>query len=363
MIGWTLGRYFFMRYVKITSYFVLGVFVLSLLMDFTENAGRLANLPGYTPFGALAISMLRIPFIMQQLFPFIALFSAMATLISLNRRFELVITRSIGVSAWQFLLPACFGAFLFGLGTILIINPLAAWGAAQAKDIVASWRGTANSAPAQDVRTPWLTQRTDEGTTTIGAKMVLDRGLTLADATFVRFNDDQTIRDWLNARTAKLENGYWQLLNGTRYQSGQPPENFNEMRIATQLRPEFVEERLADPATIPFYELPFKIKVAKSFGYSANDFDMYLQSIIALPALLIAMTLIAATVSLKFVRFGQSGMMILSGILAGFVLYVVTVLVQAFGSAGYVPPVVAAWVPVLVAMFFGISFLLHKEDG
>jgi len=363
MIGWTLGRYFFIRYVKITFYFLLGMFSLSLLMDFTENAGRLAGLPGYTPLGALAISMLRIPSIMQELFPFVALFSAIATLISLNRRFELVVTRSIGVSAWQFLLPACLGAFLFGLSAIFIVNPLAAWGAAQSKCAIASWRDVANPAPAQGNRVPWLTQRTDEGITTIGAKMVLDRGRTLIDATFVRFDDDQTVREWLNTDTAKLENGYWLLDNGVRYRAGQHPENFNEIRIATQLRPEFVEERLADPATIPFYELPFKIQVAKSFGYSANEFDMYLQSIIALPALLIAMTLIAATVSLKFVRFGQSGMMILNGILAGFMLYVVTVLARAFGSAGYVPPVVAAWVPVLIAMFFGVSFLLHKEDG
>jgi len=56
-------------------------------------------------------------------------------------------------------------------------------------------------------------------------------------------------------------------------------------------------------------------------------------------------------------------MMILTGILSGFVLYVITTLVWAFGNAGTVPPFVAAWLPVVVAMFFGISFLLQKEDG
>ena len=55
--------------------------------------------------------------------------------------------------------------------------------------------------------------------------------------------------------------------------------------------------------------------------------------------------------------------MILGGILAGFMLYVVTVLVKAFGSAGIVSPVLAAWLPVVVAFLFGVSFLLHKEDG
>ena len=64
-----------------------------------------------------------------------------------------------------------------------------------------------------------------------------------------------------------------------------------------------------------------------------------------------------------FARLGQSAPMILGGVAAGFLLYVVSVLVKAFGSSGFVPPPVAAWFPVVVAAFFGVTFLLHKEDG
>jgi lipopolysaccharide export system permease protein len=31
--------------------------------------------------------------------------------------------------------------------------------------------------------------------------------------------------------------------------------------------------------------------------------------------------------------------------------------------AGFVPTAIAASVPVVVAMFFGVTFLLYKEDG
>lgn len=363
MIGWTLGRYFLLRYIKITLYFLIGIFILTLLIDFTENSGRLAGLPGYSPLGALIISALHMPFIMQQLFPFVALFSAMTTLISLNRRFELVIARSIGVSAWQFLMPACFGAFLFGIFGIFVVNPLAAWSTTQSEKMLTNWRGENLKADISNNRISWLTQRTDEGVTTFGSTSTMNHGLTLIDATFIQYNSDNTVMRWLNTAKATLVDGAWILSEGTIDKSGQAPELFKEIKIKTNLKPEFIEERLADPATIPFYDLMRKIKAARSFGYSANDFDMYLQSLIALPALLIAMTLIAATVSLKFVRFGQSGMMILGGIMSGFVLYVLSVLVQAFGKAGFVPPIIAAWVPVVIALFFGISFLLHKEDG
>lgn len=363
MIGWTLGRYFFWCYVKTTCYFLVGMFTLALLMDFTENAGRLAGLAQYSTSGAILLSALRIPAIMQQLFPFVALFSAMVTLMRLNRKFELVIARSIGVSAWQFLMPACLGAFLFGVLAVVAVNPIAAWGTNKAEIIAAQWHGK-QPLPTKNLnRISWLTQKTDEGTTTIGAKTVLNHGLTLVDATFVQFDADGKVDDWLDVNRAELMKGYWLLLNGTRYRAGSGPEPFTNVTIPSKLKPEFLEEQLADPDTIPFYELPQKIKVARSFGYAANEFDMKLQSLIALPVLLVAMTLIAATVSLKFVRFGQSKTVILGGVLAGFMLYVITVLVRAFGEAGYVSPVIAAWTPVVIALFFGISFLLHKEDG
>ncbi|MCF7646980.1 LPS export ABC transporter permease LptG [Bacillus subtilis] len=362
MIGWTLGRYFFMRYVKTTLYFLMGIFALSLLLDFTENASKLANLPDYSVWAALGLSAMRIPFIMQQIIPFVALFSAMATLISLNRRYELVVARSVGVSAWQFLLPACFGAFLFGLITIFIINPLAAYGFEKSLEISTQWQnGNVNQVTA--LSDPWLRQKYDGQDTIIGAKGVLAQGTHLTDVSFFVFNDDKTIKERFDARDAQLEDGYWNLTNVTHIVEGQEPKELLSTKIPTQLKPEFLEEKLSSPDTIPFVQLPRKIEVARSFGFSATAFDMQFQSLLALPALLMAMTLIAATVSLKFVRSGQSGALILGGILAGFVLYVVTVLAKAFGTAGFVPPFVAAWVPVLIATFFGISFLLHKEDG
>ena len=81
------------------------------------------------------------------------------------------------------------------------------------------------------------------------------------------------------------------------------------------------------------------------------------------PAFLIAMVIIAASVSLRFVRSGQAGRLILGGILSGFVLYAAARLVTSLGSNGIVPPFVAAWSPSLVAILFGMSILLYQEDG
>ena len=361
-MGWTLRRYFFTRYVTITWWFFIGIFSLIFLIDFTEFTSRSSGLPNFNIELALTISALRVPMILLQTVPFVALFAGMATLISLNRRYELVIARSAGVSAWQFLVPACAGALVFGLMTVGILNPLAAYGFSHSEVLEAEFRGQEGGGISA-FKAPWLRQKTADGDTIIGAKTILNQGLTLAQATFFSLNDNGDIVERRDASRAYLRDGYWELTKVRLFREGEAIQVLDTDRIATDLRPEFVQERLARPETIPFYDLPEKIEVARSFGLRANSFAMQFHSLMALPALLVAMTLIAATVSMRFARMGQSATMILGGVLAGFLLYVISVLVRAFGNAGFVPPVVAAWVPVVVAMFFGVTFLLYKEDG
>ncbi|MET0575616.1 MAG: LPS export ABC transporter permease LptG [Mesorhizobium sp.] len=361
MMGWTLGRYFFFRYVTITLWFFVGIFALVFIIDFTEFSSSTAGLPGFTVQLALAVSALRVPMVMQQVVPFVGLFAAMATLVSLNRRYELVIARAAGISAWQFLLPACIGALLFGLATISILNPIAAYGFSRAENMETALRsGQSNSVSAFGA--PWIRQKTDEGDAIIGARAILNQGLELSDAVFFQFDAEGDIARRLDAKRAFLRDGYWELVDVNELKDSTETK-LPSVRIKTNLRPEIVQERLARPETIPFFQLPAKIEIARSFGLRANAFAMQFHSLVALPPLLVAMTLIAATVSMRFARMGQSATMILGGVVAGFLLYVVSVLVKAFGTAGFVPPVVAAWFPVIVALFFGVTFLLHKEDG
>lgn len=362
MIGATLGRYFMVRYLAITFWFFVGIFALVFIINFTEISRRFGDLADYSLAWGLGYALMQTPMIMQQAVPFIGLVSGMVTLISLNRKYELVVARAAGISAWQFLTPICLGAFLFGLLAVFVLNPIAAAGFATGQIEEAAIRA-GGSTPESQGEAPWMKQRTDEGETFIGAASVLDDGRHLVGATFLTFDPDGAFRQRMDAGHAFLRDGFWELREVRRLNASGAPEALETARVPTNLSAEFVLERLASPETLSIYELPRKIAAARSFGLSADGFAMHFHALVALPALLVTMTLIAATVSMRFARMGQSATMIVGGVVAGFLLYVITVLVQAFGGAGYVPPAVAAWLPVIVAGFFGVTFLLYKEDG
>ena len=362
MLGATLFRYFLTRHLATIAWFFLGVTGLILLLDFIETSGLRANIPGFTLIDALLLTLMRVPYILQQTVPFIILMSGITTLVSLNRRQEMVVTRAAGISVWQFIMPFVTGALITGLLALFVLNPLAAAGQRQAQLVEATAKAT-KPLNRRNQPIPWLRQITADDDVIIGASRVEDNGASLFDAVFIHFGPQSQIVLRQDAATAKLKDGYWLLNKVSETRPGQIPVVLETAQVRTNLKPEFIQQRLARPETVDFLGLPAKIAAARSFGVSTFALETQYHSLLSMPFMLVAMTLISATVSLKFSRFNQSQSMIFGGVVSGFVLYVITVLVKAFGSSGVVPPFVAAWVPVVVAMFLGTTLLLHQEDG
>jgi lipopolysaccharide export system permease protein len=362
MMFGTLFRYFLRRHLVTIFWFFLGVTALIFLLDFINTSGARSNIPGFTLLDAFILTTMRVPLILQQTVPFVMLLAGITTLVSLNRRQEMVVTRAAGISVWQFMMPFVVGAIITGLVALFVLNPLAAAGQRAALQVDLD-SNAAKPLNRRNQPIPWLRQIVGDDDVIIGAQTVADGGTSLVDAVFIHFGPQSRIVLRQDAATANLKDGYWLLNKVKETRPGQIPVVKQTAEVRTNLKREFVQQRLTEPETVDFLDLPAKIEAARSFGVSTSALETQFHSLLSMPFLLIAMTLISATVSLKFSRFNQSQSMILGGVAAGFVLYVASVLVKAFGSSGVVPPFVAAWIPVVVAMFLGTTLLLHQEDG
>jgi lipopolysaccharide export system permease protein len=55
--------------------------------------------------------------------------------------------------------------------------------------------------------------------------------------------------------------------------------------------------------------------------------------------------------------------MVLAGVAAGFLLYILSKITEDLSKALLMPPTAAAWTPALVGALVGVVALLHQEDG
>jgi lipopolysaccharide export system permease protein len=68
--------------------------------------------------------------------PFVVLIASIATLMQLNRKYELVVTRAAGISAWQFLAPLIIANLLIGFIAVAGLNTSCRIGDAKSRNII-----------------------------------------------------------------------------------------------------------------------------------------------------------------------------------------------------------------------------------
>jgi lipopolysaccharide export system permease protein len=352
-----------MRFLNAVLVVFAGIFALVMLIDYIEMMRRAGDVPNVSAVLVAKTSIYRVPQVVERILPFCVLIGAMSCYLNLSRRLELVIARSAGLSAWQFVAPALAVAFVLGIVATTIYNPISAILQERSKRFEAELFGQTANTPRQSGGTFWVSQRTDDGQAIINAVSSRDQGINLNGVSIFAFDNDGRFKQRIEARAAVLEPGAWRLRDARIDAPGVLPAVEPEFRLKTSLTPEQVRESFATPETVPFWDLPQYIETAEHAGLAAAGYRLQLQKLLARPFLLAAMVLLAAAVSLRFFRFGGVQKMVLSGVAAGFLLYVLSKVTEDLSKAELMHPVAAAWMPVLVGGVTGFIALLYQEDG
>ena len=362
VIGPTLGRYFGLRFLGAVLLVFGGIFALVALVDYIETMRRANDIPHVSAILVAKTSFYRVPQITERVLPFCVLIGTMVCYLNLSRRLELVIARAAGVSAWQFIAPAVIVAFLLGAVATTAYNPLSAIMQEKSKRYEAILFGE-QSSELQGGGPFWTSQRSSEGQAIINAKASRDQGVNLSGVTFFVFDNADHFKERIDARSATLEPGVWRLVDARVNEPGHLPATHPVYQLKTSLTPEQARESFATPETVPFWELPAYITIADHAGLVAAGYKYQFQKLLAQPFLLAAMVFLAASVSLRFFRFGGVQKMILSGVAAGFLLYVLSKVTEDMTKAELMLPAAAAWLPVLAGGLTGFIALLYQEDG
>ncbi|MHC5653243.1 LPS export ABC transporter permease LptG [Stappia sp. ICDLI1TA098] len=361
--GTTLAVYLALRFLgSILGLFLLAA-VLIYIFDLLELLRRTGGEDGASLLRIALISLLRVPQLMEQVLPFAVLFGAIAAFLSLSRKLELVVARAAGVSVWQFTAPALIVGLVVGIAAVSVYNPLAVLLRDQSDKIAAGLFGREQNFLMQTTGEIWLRQDGADGESVVHAKQILDNGERLLGVTIFTFDRNGSFAERIEAHEARFSDRSWKLSQATVYTTTGDPQTYPTYQVSTYLTATEVRESIAAPESIGFWDLPRVIELSQRAGLPAYRYSLQYQTLLARPVLLVAMILIAACVSLRVSRMGGIGKLILGGILAGFVLYVLSELGKDLGGAGIVPPVLAAWAPGVFGVLMGITILLHLEDG
>ena len=362
-LSWTLSRYLARQFFVVVM-ITFGIFVaLIYIIELVELLRRGSGKPGVT-FDLLALmALMEVPRHGNMTLPFAVLFGGMAAFLRLSRNNELVVARAAGVSVWQFIAPALGVAFLVGTFVVTVYNPVSSTLTARFGQLETRYLEQRTSFVTVSANGLWLRQADPNGQSVIHAQRVDGTGFSLSGVTIYLYGESYDFLGRIDASTASLRPGYWELTDVWSLMVDDQPRRYETYRQETSLTERQIEESFAREETISSWELPHFIETAEAAGFSARRYLIYFHQLLATPAMLCTMVLVAAVFSMRVTRMGGTLTMVMGGVAAGFLVYFLGNLSIALGLSGILPAPLAAWAPSIVVMLLGLAVLFHLEDG
>ena len=364
----TLAAYLARRFLGLTALVTLVFTGLLLPIDLAEQMRRLGD-DGAALGDGLRLAALNLPAALYQILPLIVILATLALFLALARSSEMVAIRAAGRSGLRAVLWPAAAAALLGVLALAALNPLVAATQRIYEREAAAFRSDLSSILSISDEGVWLRQGNVEGQTVIRAARSSLDGTVLFDATFLAFDAAGSPTERIDAARAELGGGAWSLRNAKRWplEGASNPEVGSElagaMRVPSSLTEAQIRDSFGVPSAVPIFELPAFIAQLDAAGFSALSHRVWLQMELANPVMLAAMVLIGAAFTMRHVRTGRTGLMVLAALLLGFGTFFLRNFAQVLGETGQIPVALAAWAPPVAASLLAVGLILRLEDG
>jgi len=346
-----MGRLFAVRFALILG----GLVSLVLLLDAMAHSGEI--IAGADGAAALwRYSWLRLPLITSRLVPFSVLIAALITLVTLVRHHELVVMTGAGVSQFKLIvafLPmavviAGFHFWLDDRAAPAAITALNDWGVA----------GYSNPGSGMDGEILWVR----EGNDVIRLRRDEAAHSKLGALSIFRRDKQGRLTERLDAASAANNYGAWTLKDVTRLTvADNSITHMDEMAWSGNLRPSQISTLSSHPKTLPFSAVR---RFVDAPGYGSRPLYVYktwLNHKLAAPLASLMMILLAVPLTQRFQRHGGLGATLTLGVAIGFCFFVFDGFAMAVGEAGLLPPLIAAWAPLLAFSAIGAALGFRGE--
>lgn len=367
MIGTTLPERYLMertfRGVTVLGFASLG---LTMSVDFLEALRQVSSTNGAGALAAAQLTLLRSPQLLIILSPFIMLFGTLMAFAQLARSLEVAVFRAAGFSVWRIIGAPVVLSLALGVILITIVDPVTTRMSLAADNLLASLRGAETAVPSVFRNGVWLRQEQDDDTVLLihADSIDIDSGA-LENVFLWRKDREGRFIERFDAEGALLQGSELLLGEATRSAAGgNPSEPVGTIVFRTTFELSDLALTGNRPEVLNLWNLPrFMSRVGKA-GIPLEPYALRLHEIFAMPLKLASMAVIACAFALPIhARGGGTARLVVSGIAAGFLAFMLVQFSQALGEAGLVPVVLAAWTPPLVTLLAGLTFILFREDG
>lgn len=329
---------------------------LSAIIKFVEQFRSIGE-GSYDITKAVFYTFLTIPKDIETFFPMATLLGGLIALGGLANRSELIVMQSSGLSRFRISLSVLKSAIPLVIITMLIGE----WGVPQAEQFARDMRAKAfyGGAILSNKNSIWA----KDGEDFVYIQRMIENHQ-LQDIFIYTFNAQRQLTRMTYAQSAQYEKGEWQLKH---LKSSQIEKNHVITQTAshqtwhTSLKPDKLSIASLRPTSLSITGLYHYIQFMKQTGQDAKRFEVTFWQKIFQPLTVSIMMLLALSFMFGQLRGVSTGARIITGIVLGFLFYVINEVVSRMITLYQIPAFIGALIPSLCFISL-IWWLLHKKS-
>lgn len=361
--SYTFSVYLIKTFFKWFLAVTLTLGTIATIFNIIELLRRAQNKPHILFKHIISLSIYQLPEILDKLMPFIFLFSAMLVLWQLNKRSELVIARSMGLSIWNILISLSGAAILYSFLFFTLINPVSAELTAKYDKLNSVLFNQGRNLFSLSSSGVWLKQSKEDSYSIVHVKKIGRSTNELQKVTIYTYNDDNEFINRLDSDFVTIVPGGWKLKSALLSEQTILTQPVGDLFWETDLTISNIQENFDNPLTISIWKLPTYIDMLESTGLSGLDHLLYFYDLLSLPLKLIIMIALAGMCAYNFSRQKSGGLkFVMTGLFAGYGYFLVTNFSHALGLSRTVPISVGILIPLFLGVVASLSLLIQLEE-
>ena len=360
-----LGRYITRIFISHLLLVLISAIALLQLFDVMSQADDLlADLGGGVSV-MLHYSLLRLPILVTFLLPFSVLIAALLTFGRLHRYSELVAIQALGIPFWKILSMLLPSMLVLVFLHFLINDQLTP----PATRTLVEWEEKVTTRKPNDIAL-WLR----DGKDLISIGRIEDHGKRLEDVVIFHRDEGGNLLRQATAQRASFDGDGWWLHDIDDLRIRPIAEHgaslVERQHWPTELHPDVVSDLAAAPNALSIIKLRHLLSQQDIISRPLHVYQTWLHKSFAVPIASLFMVILATASVRGLQRQGGTIVNALIGFGGAFLYFVTDGMLLAFGEAGSIYPVLAAWLPLLLlaiaagAVLFWVTMPRgHRKSG
>ncbi|NLB82774.1 MAG: YjgP/YjgQ family permease [Synergistaceae bacterium] len=357
------------RYIlkELSSSFLFGVTAFTMVFVAGDLLFQAANLmidKGISLAVVMRLFLYRLPEVVSLTLPMASLLSSLLTFSRLSTNSELVALKAAGIPFHRILRPVFFASILVGFAALISSETIVPFSNRAAENLMKY--EILKEKPSMLKEKVFL--REESGgvlNRVIYLNELRARDGSMKDVIIQEFDKGRLSRISL-AEDGLWKDGEWWLEDGQVFEvtadgKVNPLFRFERQKLMLGLTPGQVEKASRQPAEMSSAELLAQIALLRKEGANLTPLEVMFHLRLALPWASVVLAILGASLG---VRSGRSGPGIGFGlsVLIVFAYYVTMSFCRALGEAGYLLPLISAWIPNVTFLLVG-GFFARRANG